>query len=428
MTEKEFDIVVIGGGIGGSAFATVMARAGHSVLLLEKTSDHVDKVRGEWMAPWGVKELQTLDLYEPMMAAGGHHISRAVGFDEDVDVENALADFAPVDDILPGVLGPLCLGHPTMCNVLNTEAEKAGVRVLREVSKIEVAPGAPPQVSYSHGGTKHTLQPRLIIGADGRAGMVAKQIGVKLHSDPVKHFFSGMLVEGLEGLPIDQQWIGTEGDVHYFCFPQSPTRARLYLGISPDTPSRFSGTEGPRKFLDAFNLRSMPYGDSFANAVPAGPCHAYPNSDTWVADPYRQGVVLIGDAAGHNDPINGQGLSVTLRDVRVLRDLLLASDEWGIALFAQYGDERMERMRRLRFMARVTVELFSIFSDDGRRRRTEYRARAKADPQTRSVWLGGTLMAGPELMPEEAFTQTSWEWFVGPEVPFPAESLSQVTP
>ena len=39
--------------------------------------------------------------------------------------------------------------------------------------------------------------------------------------------------------------------------------------------------------------------------------------------PYVDGVVLIGDAAGHNDPIIGQGLSIALRDARIVRDLVL---------------------------------------------------------------------------------------------------------
>ena len=31
-----YDLIIVGGGIGGSALATVMARAGRRVLLLEK--------------------------------------------------------------------------------------------------------------------------------------------------------------------------------------------------------------------------------------------------------------------------------------------------------------------------------------------------------------------------------------------------------
>jgi menaquinone-9 beta-reductase len=35
-------------------------------------------------------------------------------------------------------------------------------------------------------------------------------------------------------------------------------------------------------------------------------------------------VVLVGDAAGHNDPIIGQGLSIALRDVRLVGEAILA--------------------------------------------------------------------------------------------------------
>jgi len=41
--------------------------------------------------------------------------------------------------------------------------------------------------------------------------------------------------------------------------------------------------------------------------------------------------VLAGDAAASNDPSWGQGLSLTLRDVRVLRDRLLATSDWETA-------------------------------------------------------------------------------------------------
>jgi menaquinone-9 beta-reductase len=40
---------------------------------------------------------------------------------------------------------------------------------------------------------------------------------------------------------------------------------------------------------------------------------------------------IIGDAAAASDPAWGQGLSLTLRDVRVLRDSLLADEKWELA-------------------------------------------------------------------------------------------------
>jgi 2-polyprenyl-6-methoxyphenol hydroxylase-like FAD-dependent oxidoreductase len=70
----DYDLIVVGGGVGGGALSTVMARAGRKVLLLEQTETYVDRVRGEWIAPWGVAETRTLGLYDSLMAAGGHHL------------------------------------------------------------------------------------------------------------------------------------------------------------------------------------------------------------------------------------------------------------------------------------------------------------------------------------------------------------------
>ena len=55
------DFVVVGGGIAGGTFATVMAQAGANVLVLERQAEYRDRVRGE-LWPWGVAEVQRLGL------------------------------------------------------------------------------------------------------------------------------------------------------------------------------------------------------------------------------------------------------------------------------------------------------------------------------------------------------------------------------
>ena len=49
--------------------------------------------------------------------------------------------------------------------------------------------------------------------------------------------------------------------------------------------------------------------------------------------PYREHLALIGDAAATSDPTWGQGMSQTLRDVRVLSEQLLVVDDWDAADF-----------------------------------------------------------------------------------------------
>ena len=117
------EVVIVGAGIGGSALATVLARADIAVTILEKSLVHVDHVRGEWLAPWGVAETQRLGLYETLLAAGGHHLARHIGYSDDIDpatAESQLLDFKAFEGA--GFKPPLCMRHPDMCDLLNAEA------------------------------------------------------------------------------------------------------------------------------------------------------------------------------------------------------------------------------------------------------------------------------------------------------------------
>jgi 2-polyprenyl-6-methoxyphenol hydroxylase-like FAD-dependent oxidoreductase len=69
----------------------------------------------------------------------------------------------------------------------------------------------------------------------------------------------------------------------------------------------------------------------YDGAKAAGPLATFDGAEAWVEHPYRDGVALLGDAAAASDPTWGQGLSLTLRDARVLRDHLLATDDWETA-------------------------------------------------------------------------------------------------
>ena len=117
--------------------------------------------------------------------------------------------------------------------------------------------------------------------------------------------------------------------------------------------------------------------------------------------PVVDGVVLVGDAAGHNDPIIGQGLSITFRDVRLVRDVLLGGPDWSPAAFTPYVEERRERMRRLRFVAMLDSTIENEFGPDADARRARARARQIEDPML-AQWFF-SVFAGPETMPAEAF-------------------------
>ena len=137
----------------------------------------------------------------------------------------------------------------------------------------------------------------------------------------------------------------------------------------------------------------------------AGPCAAYAGDDTWTDTPYGEGVVLIGDAAGHNDPVIGQGLSIALRDARIVRDLLLDGARTPDA-FAAYGQERTSRMERLRLIADV-IAVSEAEDAANQPARREFVAQQNADPDSGLLALLIGAFAGPETVPDE-LVDTTW--------------------
>jgi choline dehydrogenase-like flavoprotein len=76
------DVVVVGGGIGGAALATLLARHGVAVTVLERQRAYQDRVRGEVLAVWGVAEAQRLGVVDVLLGAGGALVTRRVPYDE----------------------------------------------------------------------------------------------------------------------------------------------------------------------------------------------------------------------------------------------------------------------------------------------------------------------------------------------------------
>jgi 2-polyprenyl-6-methoxyphenol hydroxylase-like FAD-dependent oxidoreductase len=74
MSSTSYDIITVGGGLGGVALAKAMAENGARVLVLESETKFRDRVRGEAIVSWGVAEAKNLGIYDVMKAAGAREV------------------------------------------------------------------------------------------------------------------------------------------------------------------------------------------------------------------------------------------------------------------------------------------------------------------------------------------------------------------
>ena len=88
--------------------------------------------------------------------------------------------------------------------------------------------------------------------------------------------------------------------------PQGRGRARAYLFYGTDL-ERLQGERDITRFVDECIKAGMP-AEMYAGARAVGPLASFDMTETWVDHPYRDGVVLVGDAAGASDPLWEKGL------------------------------------------------------------------------------------------------------------------------
>ncbi len=336
---EQFDLIVVGGGVAGSALAKTVAAGGGRVLVLERERQFRDRVRGEFVTPWGVAETRKLGMEGLLREPVAHEVPWVDFYSgrEPVAHRNMVAS-------TPQQLPCLAFYHPAMQEVLLAAAASAGAEVRRGVNVEEVRPGAPATVVVRNNGHREEIEGRLLVGADGISSGVRKSAGFQVQRDADRMLIAGVLLDNCCA-PDDTGQIYTNSELGQIAaiFPQGRGRVRTYFCYHKDSQPRLQGEGDFQRFIEQCK-RTGADGRFYEGVKMVGPLATFEGTDVWVEHPYRDGIALVGDAAAVSDPSWGQGLPLSLRDARVLGEQLLTAKDWNVAghAYAQEHDRYYE--------------------------------------------------------------------------------------
>lgn len=341
MTEPA-DVLIVGGGLVGTSLALALDAAGHHAVLLEASpprntapgtaESSGDDDRNLVLARASVNALRTLGVWPQLEAAAGTirrvEVSRAGEFGRlRMSAEDAGVD--ALGRVAPGrVLGAAlerCLG------------ECRHVQRLAPAKLVALAPsdsGWRARIATDAG--KHSIDARLVVGADGSGSQVRAQAGIAAS----EHDYAQSLFVCTVGCERDEEGCAFErftDDGPVALLPLPNHRRGLVLTVSADRHDEVAAMD------DAAFIALAQQRFGWKLGALSRPGKRFPHRVRRVlADALTASrAVLIGNAAQTLHPIGAQGFNLGLRDALTLAELVAGADDPGRpALLHEYAARR----------------------------------------------------------------------------------------
>lgn len=350
MSEVDFDTIVVGARCAGAPVATLLARGGQKVLLID-----ADKLPSD----------------QPLST----HFIHAIGVDwlDELGVGARVRELSPPSKRLrltmlnasvsvgyPGGRAGHCIRRSVLDALLQDAATSAGaelrdrtelVGLLRDGERVS-------GVEVKHDGKVERIRARVVVGADGRNSTVAQLAGAKeyLGYDGPRFAYWGYW-------PAPKAW--TEDADYRDCdaFIEFPRDNTVRLVFHTDGDLLLIAVAPMLSELDSFRGNFEAGYERALRACPAtakliegnereGKLIGIKKARFFLREAAGPGFALVGDAGLHKDPTAGLGITDALRDARNLAKAILAG-----------GDQALRRYHLQRDVD--SIDLFHFAKDQG---------------------------------------------------------------
>jgi len=399
---KNFDAIIVGARVAGSAAAILLARDARRVLLVDKDAFPSDRLSTHIVLGGGTRVLDRMGVLEMLERLGGVRFARMRSIGPDFDYSGELARDGADDR-------GLCLGRVLMDAAMIDAARSFEGVIFRErfrLADLLIEDGAVVGIRGEDASGVHEFCAPLTIGADGMRSAVARlgseRIGAFKRTDvPCARAYYYAYFEGVPrgnlGDEVVTEFESAPGAGNLVCRCENGlTVAATAFDAAEMRTFRTDLASNLRRCLNrSFEVGRMLEGASVVGKVFSSGLL----NNTW-RDPVTDGALLLGDAGLHVDPLFGQGHSLALMTASIVGDL---APGW----FSNARGNSISAATLAEFTRRRDAELMPYFKASVRVSRAlalDHGTRAAHRAASREQWAADEMIRFAQMLtPRAAF-------------------------
>jgi len=350
-----YDIVVVGGGLVGSAFALDLAKqAPHlNICVIDKailgtiSADYDSRIYAinpsnlDYLSDLGISlDYARINTIQQMLVHGDDN--SAITLDAGEINQDYLAKTVEYQNLQNSLINEL-LTYPNvnMINALISKIDNHSTHV---------------ELLISHDNVETVIKSKLLVASDGANSFVRNYFNVPVSE--IDYLQSGVIANLKTEFPHDNvanQWFLSGGDI--LAFLPLPNNC---ISIVYSTHDPKAVVELPEKELEdlLYNLSQGKLGRLSLLSKPI----ALPIKLKLVEKFYLQNIAFIGDAAHTIHPLAGQGVNLGFQDAKYLANLLATTKAYqynDIGLLEKYHNHRYLSVRKMQLICHGLYRLFN---------------------------------------------------------------------
>jgi len=350
---EDYDVVIVGGGIGGLALGCALASNGRKTCVLEARPRVTPSKRGLTLQPNGLETLQRLGLLDKVVRIGAK--TTRVTWHEIRGEPLVTLDYSILDH-----------PHNYLLTIVPSELElvlreafsrRGGITYDSTFFRETLLTGFGRVIKAERNGSPVEFSAKIIVGADGENSGVRRALQIPARIKDYPDDFLFMLAGPVASLQLEaRQYVARGKMVGFF-----PTRGSTYIFYYiPGRRLQQFRSQELESFLNELANIEPEISDSLSSLGSwEDVAHVSPRRvdvDSWVADQ----AALLGDAVHALDPSWAQGANMALQDAAALSNTIegcFALDDFSENSLKGYERTRRKQTKFVQREAERTAQL-----------------------------------------------------------------------